>query len=568
MTIIMSDPQPNQSSDGAHRQDHQPSGIRILADFNHDGVVDEPLPLAETEKRFAIVLPIPDIGATERLEDNRWQVAGGIYPLEVGTIKVRLDGPIPENSMLILRTDDESQGSVHLFRRRRIGWEHLGAEGLWRLAWESGNREITLSVVAEPSTRTEGRRARKWIDEFTITAAVATGSGAESTCDCARFRVAPFLLTSALDPVEEVLVIRNVRTAEFVEIFRPVVNLTGARLRIFEFDDGTELDVWMRDTMKAGRICAPSPEGIGQAVAVLSGIRAGHGGIETETLDSNIRRYFIDSGAVVMDPAESRAGTRWVDWYGNLEVSPPVKSRDGREFPYGRILLGRQKDLSMHPDVLAFLEAQRLQWPPLFIDTSWVLIGHVDEVVSFVPAPDRMGFRVLLPSTSLAGSILEKAASGGAADRAVFADCSHETTVAELLEKVAASEENAQIQNILHETRARLREGLGIEDYDFIETPALFENGAAVIPNCVNGLVCNGHAILPDPTGPRINGDDAFEAPVRTALTRLGIKVHFVDVWKAYHTGFGEIHCGTNEIRRIQRPAWWEVAGPRGERKS
>ena len=89
-----------------------------------------------------------------------------------------------------------------------------------------------------------------------------------------------------------------------------------------------------------------------------------------------------------MDAAESRAGTRWIDWYGNLEVSPPVKARNGREFPFGRILTGVQKGLGMHPDVLAFLEAQRLQSPPLIVDTSWLAIGHVDEVVSFVPAPD------------------------------------------------------------------------------------------------------------------------------------------------------------------------------------
>ena len=57
-----------------------------------------------------------------------------------------------------------------------------------------------------------------------------------------------------------------------------------------------------------------------------------------------------------------------------------------------------------------------------------------------------------------------------------------------------------------------------------------------------------------------MNDDDAFAAPIRAALTHLGVKVHFVDVWEPYHTGSGEIHCGTNTIRRIQRQKWWEVA--------
>ena len=60
----------------------------------------------------------------------------------------------------------------------------------------------------------------------------------------------------------------------------------------------------------------------------------------------------------------------------------------------------------MHPGVLRFLEVQGVQWPPIIVDTSWLAIGHVDEVVNFVPAKTRAGFKVLLPSPKAARDML------------------------------------------------------------------------------------------------------------------------------------------------------------------
>ena len=50
-----------------------------------------------------------------------------------------------------------------------------------------------------------------------------------------------------------------------------------------------------------------------------------------------------------------RENTRWIDWYGNLEATPPFTDRQGRRFPFGRLIVGKQL-LTMHPDVMKFLE--------------------------------------------------------------------------------------------------------------------------------------------------------------------------------------------------------------------
>ena len=49
-----------------------------------------------------------------------------------------------------------------------------------------------------------------------------------------------------------------------------------------------------------------------------------------------------------------------------------------------------------------------------------------------------------------------------------------------------------------------------------------------------------------------IEHDDAFAAPMRAAFESLGPTVNFVDNWKSYQVRAGEVHCGTNAIRRVE----------------
>ncbi len=54
---------------------------------------------------------------------------------------------------------------------------------------------------------------------------------------------------------------------------------------------------------------------------------------------------------------------------------------------------------------------------------------------------------------------------------------------------------------------------------------------------------------MPDPFGPRDeNGQDIFQqnSPEDT----------YKDCW-VLHTGFGELHCGTNAKRAIPSTKWW-----------
>ena len=212
---------------------------------------------------------------------------------------------------------------------------------------------------------------------------------------------------------------------------------------------------------------------------------------------------------------------------------------------------------TMHPGVLKFLEVQGVQWPPIIVDTSWLLIGHVDEVVSFVPAKTKVGFKVLLPSPKAARDMLQSVLARGLEEEPVFEATDDEMTLGELRMKVSQTTENLLIDDAVGRLREQLKTELNLDDSDFVMMPVLFRGGMAVIPNSVNSVAVNGHLLIPKPLGPRQNEKDLFEQAIRETLAECDVKVVFIDTWNAYHASGGEIHCGTNAFRRLRDPAWW-----------
>jgi protein-arginine deiminase len=79
-------------------------------------------------------------------------------------------------------------------------------------------------------------------------------------------------------------------------------------------------------------------------------------------------------------------------------------------------------------------------------------------------------------------------------------------------------------------------------------------------------MVVNGHLLVAEPRGPRVESKDAFEEAIRAALAECDVRVVFIDSWNAYHTSGGEIHCGTNTFRHLRNPAWWKFVGDQEEK--
>jgi hypothetical protein len=93
-----------------------------------------------------------------------------------------------------------------------------------------------------------------------------------------------------------------------------------------------------------------------------------------------------------------------VNYGGNLEVAPPSGGSSR-----GQVVVGSSPDRSMDESLLNFLDQQGAA--ALQIDTSWLKVGHVDELITFIPAPKISGkWAILRNSPNVGLKILLEAA--------------------------------------------------------------------------------------------------------------------------------------------------------------
>lgn len=561
------------------------AGFRLLLDSNRDGRVDRSGSGAGAWQfgatgRGAIVLVNNDDDGINGTPDNEdAAVDRGNDDAELAPLTIERTGTAapPPGTRLELTVSDRSHirifagraagsveiigpstGASHRFASLTPRKFELGMEGV-RYAGAGFNGEVEIRLrVTDPA-----------------------GAATEQT---AKVRVAPWMMPSHLDAAEKVYVAQHPRNAAFRAALKPLVRAAGCTLVEVPVSHG---DDWMQDVMEFGFSNLPG-----------KGFRVVTPSAQTRTL-STFPPSLLDADLGV-NRVGSTAAWNTFDSHGNLEATPPATSRAGKRYPFGRIYYGPGKGLDLFdPDFRAFLHAQVVQGP-FEVDTSWLAVGHVDEVISFVPAPGRKGFKLLLASPRRAYQILDGlAASHGSAKvltgrefpvsdpstEAFLGRFSVETTVTALLAAGAAIHPEARLwcsqfgvcatgtlrdyntarQCDMDGIRGRFTDALGLVEADIVDIPAVFMPNPgtpsvadALIPGMANMLVLNGHCIVPKPFGPVVGGKDRFEEEVRAKLRPLGLRVAFLDCWHEYHVRLGEIHCGTNTLRTKRQAKWWE----------
>uniref|UniRef100_A0A7M4FJ05 protein-arginine deiminase n=1 Tax=Crocodylus porosus TaxID=8502 RepID=A0A7M4FJ05_CROPO len=362
--------------------------------------------------------------------------------------------------------------------------------------------------------------------------------------DTVVFRVAPWIMTpNTLQPLE-IYVCSFSDNTDFVEAISNLAQKTRCKLTICpELEN--QNDSWIQDEMEFGYVQAPHKT---FPVVFDSPRNGGLKGFPKSILGP-------DFGYVTREPL--RKGISSLDSFGNLEVSPPVKVK-GKEYPLGRILIGssfpRVGGRRMTKVVRDFLYAQRVQ-APVELFSDWLLVGHVDEFLSFVPAHDRQGFRLLLASPSACYKLLKEKQEEGHGKAQMFEE--------EILADETLRKENDYFQSCIDWNRDILRQELGLSPKDIIDIPQLFnmkDNQAeAYFPNMVNTIVLGKDLGIPKPFGPIINGQCCLEEKVRSLLEPLGLTCTFINDYFTYHEWQGEVHCGTNVLRKPFSFKWWNM---------
>jgi hypothetical protein len=370
-------------------------------------------------------------------------------------------------------------------------------------------------------------------------------------------RVAPVLLRPATARAREVFVATGRYDNEpFLAALRSALEPLGLPLVVHEAADWREM--WMQDAFEIATAEIPGS----RMHVVLAGLRDCDRFPDTLLApDTAVAR--------VAAPRSLAGGDAWADWYGNLEVSPPLAAH-----PQGRVIHGRnvRTGESFHPEVVRFLEAQGAQ-APLWIDTSWLLIKHVDEIVAFMPGPDGRGV-VLVPDPEeglrLAGLIGPAAAGKADAESATMVAANRRIAgiIAATLKGGPGPPRAGESAGAgggsgdgASAPAARPAGGLlgllGWEESRVVRFPVVFrvpakpaddaDDPSDAVPIwsnpinavCLNGTVVCGSADMPE----------TVREVCRERFLAAGAKdVVFIDD-AAYHSRSGNVHCATN-VRR------------------
>ncbi|QDE86275.1 protein-arginine deiminase family protein [Myxococcus xanthus] len=241
----------------------------------------------------------------------------------------------------------------------------------------------------------------------TLTGPAPGGQGVTYTEDV-QFRVAPWMIASHLVPAERLYAVDlgqgpySLQT-QFLSTLDACATNAGIPLDTAPGNTVGD-DIWMQDCMELGQ--HHSPHASFQVVNCAPRRRG------LETFPGTL--LAPDIGYV--RPALPGNSTTY-DSTGNLEVTPPIQGHDGVHYPFGRIYYCRGDfHDSIDADFERFLQAQVVQ-APLLVDSSFFTVGHVDELISFVPAANgSQGFKLLIASPRRAYNILHTLRGPGQAD--------------------------------------------------------------------------------------------------------------------------------------------------------
>lgn len=413
--------------------------------------------------------------------------------------------------------------------------EHVVAPpgGDLRLRFEFGDHNVRAELTIA------------WLDEQDV----------EVESFTAAVRASPLIVGHHLQPAEHVWVVDVNGGAGYNNqaMVAALESTLGARLTKVPAQ-AYEGDVWIQDEFEWA--LARSADG-GRLDVVIDSIR--DRGLDPLPEDSLVGPDYI------AQTWGSNADKTTYDSFGNLDASPPV-TVNGTFYPFGRVYYGKRGAEGLDAALENYLKAQEIQ-APFAIDTTWLCVGHVDEISGFMPDPSApKGFRLLFSDVPAMYELLDALPAGTQLPR--YGQDYGYGTIGEIVDDQGLRALNEDIQaDYLDPIRAVFKAELGLDDDDIVLIPTLFEQlncgSIALIPGTVNFALVNVEgepirAFVPDPFL-RSGGDQNTDPIIADFRARApaDVELHFVDNWDVYHINRGEVHCGTN-VQRAPIADWWQ----------
>lgn len=401
-------------------------------------------------------------------------------------------------------------------------------------------------------------------------------SPTKSASDTVKLRVAPVMTYHHLLPAQEAFVSNTGDSANAAMRKDLATGCKAASL-----DTPVEVDSydpWTQDFFETAYTSMPGPNGEQHVMHV--NYRSANL-YQPQSKKSPLRqagRYVFtdlrgkDSAGVQQFDPKHNLNMDSLNSFGNFETIPPY-TLNGESFPLGRVLRGKTKTFFPDPTFTKMIESQGIQ-PPVYIDTSWLLVGHVDETISFVKVDSPRGWAVLVNDARLAKQMLEAQVEAGHGDVPMFVGKNWyddrgnaspaQATIQQVLADTDVMDASAKAAVEVDGQLAALREATGLTDAEILRVPYLHHDydslSVAYQPGTVNGFYAGDKDfVAPDPHGPTIDGKDIFRQDLTDTLAKVGITAHFAEDWDEYHAQLGEVHCGSNTRRAVPDVKWWET---------
>ncbi|KID81620.1 arginine deiminase type-3 [Metarhizium guizhouense ARSEF 977] len=435
---------------------------------------------------------------------------------------------------------------------------------------------LTLGIDARDTRRPGGWDGRVSV-EFTVT------DGSRSSSDKVMLRVAPVLTHHHLQPVKKVFVTKKPLNEDMTQAMARVeqgIQKNMQKAGIKEPLHRLDIDyTWAQDVMEPAYASIPGPSGPITLRIHVAGVPVIAGTEQTEKLlFQDLRREGMGAVRPAGFPAILKHKT--LEAGGNMESIPPY-THNGKKYPAGRIVIGATD--AQTPQALAYLRAQETQ-DPIALDTTWLFVKHVDEVLSFLPAKTSRGWRLALLDPMMGYEALSKLDKDGHGDVPLTSNPtalnSTVPTIREFLADESTKKAAAHAADKMKQVLRTLRQETGITDGDVVRIPAVVAtmdslkkwlhvregpvsggNGFlplnSAFPSQVNGVPLSDSVfVAPKPWGPVVDGEDIMEKMSREAYAAAGFDVDFIDDWDL-HLASGDLHCYTNTYRAPEAKWCW-----------
>jgi len=571
----------------------KPRSVSVIVDANRDGFVndlDEAVSKVTWDRaQGAAFLANLDDDDLDKVRDSEDEIVNGSETdaYDLARIFLRAFSDAPPGATGTVTIDAAAAPYVRVFRLDE-------ASGQWSSSvLDATKTSLTLDEASVKSGAHLGIEAKTLVGlpdadtwdgfvklDYTVSVGgtpVSTETSPEGR-DAAVMRVAPWMMLGNSTPYFD-----TIFSAPTSKVF---VQGVGAAIDEANADSAAPVkywkisnwpgDQWTEDYFQTGVSSIPWGEGTVHGIRLSMPRPWGRSDTEASLPVNWLRkaRTYQDAGYFVAYTKPFTGST--FDSHGNHDLIPPYTNGDA-SFPHGRIIFGA----GALKETKAFYDAQEIQGPALIADTNWLLVGHIDEVFTYLPAATPRGWKLVIASPDLAVSLLKEWQGKGKGGEQMFVgkkwadNSSATTTIDQVLADPDLMAACQSAQSKIDGMVLQMKQEIGLTDDEIVELPVLFmslsEGGddyrVAYSPGVVNLRAFNGYTIVADPFGPKIDGVDGFKKSVDDALGTekfaigaggKGMPVRYADDWDLYHRLDGEVHCGTN----FDGPAppswsWW-----------